>query len=229
MTVAVAALAITPQRLMEPKRLSPGFNDVLQRCLSTRGTMVLRVETGGIIVESDSTDSAAVALTGRWRSPLLAGAHSSAAALLLLPFVFLIDGIRLPHDQICTLGRDDRTVADFFMRNLFYAACRNEPFTLLGHPTGVQPTITKTARDLARTFGWIAKALLKDDVFDSPNAPEYILASAHLPLTAFSTPLLRAGAAVLQRAAAENNAQAGGRRTLPELTQLREQILKLYV
>jgi hypothetical protein len=220
------AVSLGFQRLMEPKRLSPGFDTLLQRCISTRGGISLHLRAGEVVVDVTSGPPTGIAVSGRWRSSSLQGTPEGAGALLLLPFVFLIEGLQLRHDQIYTLGRADRTLADFFMRNLFYAACRGAPFSLRTLDDSAASGELKAARDLARSYGWISKALLKDPLLDRPNAPELILASAHMPLAGMGTPLLQAGAMALRRCAAAE--AESGALPLSELMQLRAQVLKLY-
>jgi hypothetical protein len=212
------------QSLMEPKRLLPGFEALLQECVSTRGAISLHLQAGEVVIGATSGLPTGVMMSGRWRAPALRGTPDGAG-VLLLPFVFLIEGLQLRHDQIYTLGRADRTLADFFMRNLFYAACRRAPFSLKGLDGSAAPGALKAGRDLARTYGWVAKALLKDPLLERPNAPELIMASAHLPLPGMGTPLLQAGAEALRRCGVPSN---GAEWPTSDLMQLRTQVLRLY-
>lgn len=213
------------QRLMEPKRLSPGFEALLQECVAARGAISLHLQAGEVAIGAPPAPPSGIMISGRWRSPSLQGTPDGTGALLLLPFAFLIEGLQLRHDQIYTLGRADRTLADFFMRNLFYAACRRAPFSLKSLDGSAAPGALKAGRDLARTYGWVAKALLKDPLLERPNAPELIMASAHLPLPGMGTPLLQAGAEALRRCEVPSK---GAEWPTSDLMQLRTQVLRLY-
>lgn len=221
-------LKLGAQQLMEPKRLLASFDGLLQKCFRSRGTLLLQLLPDEVVVDVGRSQTTGLALSGRWRSPALKGTPEGAGALLLLPFVFHVEALHLRHDQIYTLGRGDRTLADFFMRNLFYAACRGAPFTLEALPGSAAPAVVKAGRDLSRTYGWISKALLKDLLLDRTDFAELILANAHAPLPGVGSPLMQAGAAALRRCTAAQEARDAAERPLVELAQLRAKVLKLY-
>lgn len=228
--LSAEAVVIDPARLMQPKRDLPELDALLHRCLSTRGSLKLQLRQCEAVISAElsKVPRTAVALAGRWRSPTLEEADLSASVRLLAPFLVRIDGIDLPHHQIYTLGRDGRTVADFFMRNIFYAACRRTPFAPLLRRANDASTVPPASRDLMRTYGWIAKATLKDSVFQRADASELILAEAHAPLGIFESPLLQAGAAALRTHGARRAALSQTRCSVAAAMRLRDEALALY-
>lgn len=217
-------------RFFAPKERSPQVVDVVHECVARKSSLHLKLSRAGVTLSVDSSDpqDRLLTLSGRWRSAVLEGEHRSAGALVLVPFVFLIEELCLPHTSLFTLGRGGRWVSDFFMRNFFYAACRQEKMLFHTVPAAPSDAITKGSHDLARTYLWIAKANLKAKVFDRGNAPELILADTHLPLMAYSNPLMDAGAAALRHTAAQAVAADPQRAQKRACLQVRERLVATY-
>lgn len=183
-------------RFFEPKQHSPSVDETLRECLSRRATLEVRLGPSSVEVWVDeSADDEPMLLTGQWRSPLLEIPASHTGALVLAPLVFRVEQMRLPHGCLLTMGRADRSVADFCMRNVFYAACRGDS---IGFRVAAQQPTTddrvRASRDLARTYLRIARGFLNDPILDRANAPELGLACAHVALLEFDSPVMESGA-----------------------------------
>lgn len=221
-------LMLGAQQLMEPKRLLAGMDDLLHKCVRSRSTLSLQLLPDQVVVGVGPNQTVGLTLSGRWRSPALNGNPEGARALLLLPFVFQVEALHLRHDQIYSLGRGDRTLADFFMRNVFHAACRGAPFAAEALPGNADPAVAKSAHDLRRTYRWISKALMKNPLLENADFAELILAAAHVPLPGLGSPLMQASAAALRRCTATLETRLVAERPLAQLMQLRAKVLKLY-
>ena len=221
---------ISYARFFEHKQHSPNVDEVVHECIARKVSLLVSLGPAGVVlsVHASRPTGTTLSLAGRWRSPLLASDYQSAGALVFAPFVFLIEQLSLPHGTLFTLGRSNRSVADFVMRNLFYAACRREKMAFHAAAAPADAETSKGSRDLARTYLWIAKANLKDKVFSRGNAPELILACAHLPLFEFSSALMEAGAAEVRHMAARNEGQCPQREQKRAFMQLRERVLDFY-
>jgi hypothetical protein len=221
---------LSHKRFFEPKRLSPGVDAVLLACLKHRLALQVDLEPDGVTLSAvpGGPPQSAFSIRGLWRSPRLEGELSSVGVLLLAPFVFWIEQLKLSHTQLFTIGRADRSVADAVMRNYFHAACRGERMVFSSQPLSPDPGTAKASRQLLRTYKWIVKANLADDIFNAANTDELILASAHLPLPAFSTPLLADGAQTLLHLSAAHQATAPRDAQKQAFRQLREELLAHY-
>jgi hypothetical protein len=197
-------------RFFAAKEHFPEVDEVLHHCVARKYCLRLSLDAAGVSLSASGAEQArpVLSLTGRWRSPLLEGAHQGSA-LLLVPFILLIEELSLPAGSLYTLGRRDQSVADLFMRNFFYAACRSERMTFRTVAESANAAVTDGSRELTQTYLQIARACLKDSVFERGNAPELIVACAHLPVLKFSNPLLEAGAAELRRVSAQASRQSG--------------------
>ena len=218
------------KQFFELKPRSPQVTDLLRDCIVRQTSLRLRLGLTQVTLSVDQVPplGRAPTLIGRWRSPLLESEHYSVGALILAPFVFFIEELCLPHNSLFTLGRNDRSVADLFMRNVFYAACQREQMCFLKATADTNTHTTKGSRDLTKTYLWIAKVHLKNKVFDRNNAPELILACAHLPLMEFDNPLIDVGATSLRLISAHT--ETTNRQNAQKLAfqQVRERILNSY-
>jgi hypothetical protein len=187
-------------RLFEPKKQSPEVDAVLSYCISHHLGLSLTLGPVGVMLASESVEAGrlGVLMSGRWRSPYLEGDIDTTGALLLIPFVFCIERLSLQPGTLFTLGAGNRTVADLFMRNIFFAACRHEKIHLHVAASNSHSAVSKGSKDLMRTYLWLAKACLKEKIFDRDNALELVVANAHLPLFEFTNKLVEAGATELR-------------------------------
>lgn len=195
---------LTYASFFEAKQDCPKVEDLLYYCIAHKLSLRVNLCPAGVLLSAPHTGQThrVLSLTGRWRSTLLEGAYDSAA-LMLVPFILLIEDLFLPPGSLYTLGRGNRSVADLFMRNFFFAACRCEQMTIHTAAVGSNAAVFKGSHGLTWTYLQIVRAYLKDNVFDRSNAPELIVACAHLPLLRFSNPLIEAGAADLRRVSAQ--------------------------
>jgi hypothetical protein len=216
---------LTFQHFFEAREGTRRIESLLGTCLS--GGLALEIEltaegATATALPDRSGEGQAISLSGRWRSRLLASSHTDPGALLLAPFLFSINRFRFAPRSLYTLGRGTRSVADFCMRNYLFAAIRGEAIQLTSDDSGAD---TRATRELARTYLWMAKEYLKEDLLKGPNAPELMLANAHVSISKLSDPLLKAGVAQFQKAAA----QAYGSTDLkPALLQARQRIMGFY-
>lgn len=217
-------------RFFEPKRASPDVDKVLYDCIAHELPLCLNLGASGVALSAPCAEHNhnTLSLTGRWRSPLLESAYSSAGALVLVPFIFLIEHLCLPPRILYTFGRADRSVADFFMRNLFFAACRRERMDFHTPAGNSNAAVTQNCRELARRYLWIAKAYLKDEALSRSHPSELIVASAHLPLLKFSNPLMETGAADLRQVFAEASRNGGVSRQKSAFLQARKKMMAAY-
>jgi len=193
--------------LLKPKRLMPNLSQEVVACLRNKGAIRLALgqEECAVAAQANSPGQQFITLTGHWRSSWLENQYNHVGALLLIPFVFRVYEILIPYNCLYTTGRDDRSIADFFMRNFFYAACRGE--TIVKNPITHQlgGAILKSSHDLTRTYTWILNANLKEPVFSNANVNELILACAHMSLSIFGCELLEKGAVELRQTAISAN------------------------
>lgn len=141
----------------------------------------------------DPAGRAGISLAGNWRSPDFAAANlDNAAVKMLLPFLFRISTVTLPVGQVFTCGESYRSVADFFMRNIFLSACRNSPIVCTTLENDAEGGGNR--RSLQRQYFFILKSIFDEPEFEARTADEaidFLGANAYLPVLELNNPLLR--------------------------------------
>jgi len=189
--------------------------DALMRCCMAEG-LALDVTLGARSVCMTAVAAArnieACRVEGRWRSAHIGHTPATTGALLLAPLLFWIERMRFAPVALTILGRDTRTIADLVMRLYYIAALRRQTFRFID--PGTDGGIRRVSRELARTYLWLARANIEDDVLRTSNAMERVLAEVHLPVFTFTHPLLRAGSAYIRAAIDDTDAAVQKRRLL---------------
>lgn len=174
------------------------FQDLLHACFDTRGELRATIAPDHVRLEVlDQVNNAGkLRLSGCWRAPdFQPDDLESLAAKLTLPFLFKIAAVGLPHSQIYTLGHDHRPLADFFMRNLFLAICRDVATTCETITTAA--AVAQGVSDFQRQYFSILKATFDEPALEQGSANDaigFIQANAYLPILNFNNPLLQHGA-----------------------------------
>lgn len=214
----------------KPLENSPEISQLLAFIVTHKLALGIKIGSNDVTLSSEHNEKLndGICLVGRWRSPLLASNSLNSNALLLIPFVFLIEELYFPRNEIFTFGLSKRTVADLFMRNLFYAAVRRERITFQVATQPKTDTVTNASRNIIEVYQWIAKSYLKDEIFERKNLPELILASAHLPLVRPSNPLLERGLIDLRNIAESNDGYDSEADQKEAFLFVRQQMLELY-
>jgi hypothetical protein len=218
-------------RFFDAKHRTLALEELLHECVPRRLAVRMRLAPERVLISGERPDpaTAGLILRGNWRSPLLGGAQPrSTGSVLLAPFVLQIQELWLSHRTLFTFGRSDRSVADFFMRNLFYGACRREHMSIASGDSILDGNTSHGSRELAETYQWIAKASLKEKLFDRRNASELILACAHVPIFEFGNALLEAGLREYRAVAASSQVAQQQVERKTAFREIRESILTLY-
>lgn len=136
----------------------------LQVELSSQTVQIRNVETSDL--------SGALHITGYPSIPDLdLGTMNRVSAKLVLPLLFDISTLCLPHRNIVYLGREFRSLADFFARNLFHAAVRNTIFEIqLESPR----KLTENSKNFKNEYFYILKHALFEECLKTRNAKESI-------------------------------------------------------
>lgn len=174
------------------------FDSILHKCVKNRDALklILSKDDVEISTTSSSPDGLKIIQVRGFRRTILAHLDIvSFGAAVLLPFVVGMTEITISHKNIFTYGRGDRSIADFFMRNYFYAASRGETVRFSPYSNAAEAEIVRRYKEVSQRYLWIIKSLIKEEIFTSPDVKELILANSNLPLFKFSSPMLERGAA----------------------------------
>lgn len=200
-----AAVTLTQKAFFTPLEAVSGFQDLTRLCLVRRGALILAIGAKGVTASLEDagpqTTGSAIGLGGRWRIEDLAALPiADTGARLVLPLLFRLSWLRLPHDQIYALSRAHRSPAGFFARNLVLALLRGAPLDL--EVRDEDAAALKPMREFQNQYVFALKALVPDSAFGGRSATEVtdlVLASGYLPVIRFDNPVLDQGSAAIRR------------------------------
>ncbi len=219
-------VTLTYSEFFENKNNNLGFRKLLYESLKYNKPITLSLTENNVSLVLDSIRHDTVNLKGKWRSPLLSGRYQKVGALLLAPLLFHIQEFSLPHSCIYTLGKPYRSIADFFMRNLFYTAIRRESVSFNQADHGLGAGVLENSRLFTRRYLWIIKANLKEPIFDDDNASELLLSSAYIPTVQFSESVLEFGMLEYQARIDEQSTNYDHNMQIQNLMNLREKLFQ---
>lgn len=186
-------LTLTPQDFFAKDRQITKIRPLIATCLRTKGALVaeLTSNTVRVHVEPAKQASEAFRIIGLPIMPdLNLDAIDQVGAKLIFPLLFNINIFSLPHRQLFYLGRDFRSIADFFARNLFLAAIRNATFEI---QAAQLHQFSDPAKRFIHEYFFILKQAFQEDHLKNRDAKEsinLIELNAYLNVQYFSSALL---------------------------------------
>ena len=199
------SLRIPLDAFFEPCADDGRVAEVLDAAATGAAAVRIGLSPDAVLFETVADDVRAIRLEGWWRTPDLRGlALDEAAPKVVLPFVFDTAAITLPRAQVLPVALRYRSAADFALRSLFLAACRNAPATVV--ETRLPDTLQRAADRVRMQYFHIVTAILGDPALaalSAPEAMELFLADAYLPVLDVAHPVLRRGGDCLRRACAD--------------------------
>jgi len=182
---------------------SPDFSVILGRAFGEAGSIKMRLEKSTTSVEFLPRRSAAdpISLDGWCLEPDLdLRKLNSAPEKILLPFILDIRSISLPGAAIISVGKRGRSVADFFLRNLFLALMRNQKVRFFASPESTVPK--QQAKLLTKHYSFVfshffSEPLLSDRTGE--EAVELLMSNILYPMGVFQSVLLNRACAKLEK------------------------------
>jgi hypothetical protein len=191
---------IATHELVGPRKFAPCFMHILEKCAREHLALHVIVAAKGVRISSGHSsykDSAVgLILQGRWRSHLLEPEAVHKHLKILLPFVFLVDRITFPRVCLTSTNRHDRSIADFFMRNIFLLLFQRRQYTCVAIPSnGDARALNRVNTDLMKAYTWMLRGYFTDEALRRPNCSDLVLANTHVKALTHSSHLLEREAA----------------------------------
>lgn len=167
-------LTLTPQECFAKDGQHARLQPLIVACMQRQGALLLELSEQAVYlrVEDAPGRGAPLRLTGQPSVPdLNLSAIDQVGAKLILPLLFDIQTLCIPHRQIFYCGREFRSIADFFARNLFHAAVRNASFDTRAVPTH---QFLESAKQFRREYYYVFNHMLPEEQLKSRGLNESI-------------------------------------------------------
>lgn len=198
-------VSLTFEAFCAPAAPGSEFVALTRRALAHKGAIALSIGAQGVRVALEpaagSEGGAELRLGGHWRTADLSRARlQETGGRLMLPLLYRISQVRLPQDLIFSIGRDHRSPAGFFARNLLLGLLRNAPLHL--SDVDENADARRHLREFQSQYFFALRSLVGDGVFGERNAVEFadmVMANCFVPVIRFPNPLLEHGCAAIRR------------------------------
>lgn len=123
----------------------------------------------------------------------------SIGARLLVPLISSINSVCIPSRQVYAVRRHERSIADFFSRNLFYALARPSDATFDITDVGACEE-NSIQRAFQRRYLWVMRHHLSEPILHDNDVIDRLLINSRLKTLAFKSSILEKGADEVRRA-----------------------------
>lgn len=167
---------------------------LLEVAFKTQGSVTLTLGPDGVTLGCvPGGAEPGPCLQGLWAHGYAVPEVSHVGACLLLPLLFRARQIVLPHHAIYSVGREERSLADFFMRNVYLSALFGGRPRYVADSETWPDALSARSGELGRRYLWLLRAGTPEPWLSRRNARELLVAATQLPLLKFDSDLLRVG------------------------------------
>jgi|GEM_PF-5356569 len=221
-------ITLTSKNFLNHSARTPAFEALLSKCLREKAGLCLRIKGENVQISLTPLleKSVRMRVEGKGNFALIKGLSNSVGAALLMPFLIDINRIVLPHYHIVALIPHQRTVADFFARNLFFAASKRGCIRFEHSAELDNPMQTKNAVDFRKRYLWVCKAVLNESAFNADDAISKLLMNAYFQIFEFENSILESGVALLRDAMAQKYSSLTAAPVNEEFFAIRNEILE---
>ena len=195
-----SSVEISFQEFFSADKTPSSFRDLLVLCLTRKRTLSFRITPSAVILKVEEDGLAGLKIHGAWTASSFRSAPmGNNGVKIIAPLLFNTCEGRLVWDQLYTLGHSYRSIADFFARNIYLAACRDAPISFKEDTSAASAQHLRTFR---RHYFFVLKAEITEGYFQSQTADDvlnFIFLNAFLPVVVFENPLLESGGRLLRK------------------------------
>jgi hypothetical protein len=226
---------ITVHELMGPQHSAPCFAHILEKCARQHLRLDVIISAKGVSITArrkcHASSDVSLLFHGRWRSHLLPSESTHKHCRLLLPFVFLIDRISFCRVGLIGYSHQDRSVADFIMRNVFASLAQRRSYRCeQSHADGDMRASCKVRGNMMRAYSGVINNYITDPTLSRHDCWDLIFANTHTKILSHGSPLLEKEAENLRHSIDTQSTQEHPEDVLLErFRQLRYQLNSLYL
>lgn len=219
-------IILTPPEFLDCWTSTTQFDVLFESCLRNRLTLILEISDEDVRIyaeEKGSAQTSHAVIEASFVDDVVPPIKSGIGANLLTPLIAPMVKMVLPAQQIYTLRSGKRSIADFFMRNLFYAICRKKDVQLTTAVGAFKVPLIHA--HLAKRYLWILRSAFSDKVLHDKNLFEMLILNTRLPILVFESLLLSCGAE--RHRSTIRNLYEGKQRAVTDFDQIRGEIMGL--
>jgi hypothetical protein len=219
-------IILTPAEFLDYRTSTAQFDALFISCLRNRLSLLLEIGEEDVRIYAEEKGLAQTShevIEASFIDDVVPPIKGGIGANLLTPLIAPTVKMVLPAQQIYAHRSGKRSIADFFMRNLFYAICRKKDAQLTTAVGAFK--VPPTHVHLAKRYLWILRSAFSDKVLHEKNLFEMLILNTRLPILVFESLLLSGGAECHRSAIL--NLDAGKQRAVTDFDQIRGEVMGL--
>lgn len=188
-------IILTPSDFLDFGSSATKFDLIATDCLRSRKSLILDISDDAVRIcceENASVQPNNLLIKASFINDVIPPINDGIGANLLTPLIAPMIKMTLPAQQIYTLRSGNRSIADFFMRNLFYAICRKKDVQFGAAASSFK--VPTSHAQLTKRYLWILRSEVKDKMLHEKNLFEMLILNTRLPILAFHSQVLATGA-----------------------------------
>lgn len=211
--------------LFNSKPVNQEFDRVVKRCLYEKRAIQLNLLEGQVEVMllKNLSNQKCLELEGVSLVGMSDAGVSSPGARLILPLTMSVSSIYIPVEQINSIRRGERSIAEFFTRNLFMALASDDANVILRDDEPIQNQV-KLSNDLMIRYLWILRYFLEDNFLSAGFTVEKLLLNLFIECDLAESKLLNFGITEL-RGALQSNFSNSPENMRREYNNVRQKVL----
>lgn len=195
------ALSFTPSEFLEPGDHCDAFDALLFRATSQKAALSLALTPTAVTIacgDSSIVPTTRLELSGV--SQLVLDRPVPNASQVFYPLLGQVQSIAIPANKIFALRSHNRSVADFWARNLFHALSSTSDVSYVEQIGAHKEDGASPADGLAKRYLWVLRDALPDSNLKRDDALEKLTLDFYFPVIAYENAILQSGMRLLRRA-----------------------------
>lgn len=194
------SLKLSSSQFLETGPHCEAFDALLFQATSRKSVLSLTLGLGDAeIALLEDTDAPAARVGLSELSQIVLDQPSPNAAQVLYPLLGQVTFIELPAGSIFALRSHNRSIADFWARNLFHALSSTQNVEYVQSVESRSGDSRSTADELTKRYLWVLRDALPDSNLKRPDILEQLMIDFHFPVLAYENEVFKGGMKALRR------------------------------
>lgn len=228
------SLAFTPSEFLEPGAHCEAFDQLLFQATSKKSTLKLALEPMQVTIccqDGSVQTTSRLELSGL--SQYVLDHRVPNASQVLYPLLGQVQSIEIPAAKIFALRSHNRSIADFWARNLFHALSSTSEVEYIERPEALRGDGPTAGDELTKRYLWVLRDALPDSNLKAGDVLEKLTLDFYFPVIAYESSILKTGMQALRRlnavTLADQRASAEDQQASKRFRTCRNDLLNLLV
>ena len=193
------SLTFSVSEFLEAGAHCEAFDQLLFHTTSNKSALALSLEPSQVKVQcEDANEQVTARLSLSGLSQYVLDRRVPNAAQVLYPLLGQVQSFKIPAPKIFALRSHNRSVADFWARNLFHALSATSDVDCMETSEDLKGDGPTAMDGLTKSYLWVLRDALPDSNLKSPDVFERLTLDFYFPIIAYENQVLKSGMKTLR-------------------------------